>query len=90
MRCLWRSLIRFLDTYYGIAVWTAVELDVATISACLPTLRPVIEYVASFFRRCYWGRSHTRISDVGDADGLGHSKEPRGPADELGSYALEP
>ncbi|APA06316.1 hypothetical protein SS1G_01175 [Sclerotinia sclerotiorum 1980 UF-70] len=32
-------------TYVGLALWSAVEIDVAIISACLPTLRPVVTYL---------------------------------------------
>ncbi|KAK6079548.1 hypothetical protein SCUP234_05717 [Seiridium cupressi] len=29
-------------TYVGVAVWTAVEIDIAVMCACLPTVRPVV------------------------------------------------
>ncbi|KAJ8058289.1 hypothetical protein OCU04_012483 [Sclerotinia nivalis] len=32
-------------SYVGLALWSAVEIDVAVISACLPTLRPVLTYL---------------------------------------------
>ncbi|KAF1961785.1 hypothetical protein CC80DRAFT_392505, partial [Byssothecium circinans] len=32
-------------TYQGVGLWTAVELDVAVISACLPLIRPTLEFL---------------------------------------------
>ncbi|MCJ1261267.1 hypothetical protein MMC22_001131 [Lobaria immixta] len=32
-------------SYYGVAVWSVVEVNVAVISACLPTLRPLFQSV---------------------------------------------
>ncbi|KAK3176192.1 hypothetical protein OEA41_007515 [Lepraria neglecta] len=36
-------------TYVGLVVWTVVELNTAIISACLPTLRPLIQYLLPRF-----------------------------------------
>jgi len=36
-------------TYVGVGLWTAVEIDVAVTSACLPTLRPVLSHLVPVF-----------------------------------------
>lgn len=58
----WRLIFK-LDTYYGIGLWTAIELDVATISACLPTLRPMLQYVSASFYSLYSRSSHSKLGD---------------------------
>ena len=32
-------------TYQGVGLWTAVEIDVAVISACLPLIRPTLQFL---------------------------------------------
>lgn len=32
-----------IGTTSGVAVWSSIELDVAVISACLPTMRPLLK-----------------------------------------------
>ena len=31
------------DTYYGVSVWSCVEVNIAIVSACLPTMRPLAQ-----------------------------------------------
>ncbi|KAF7868661.1 hypothetical protein EAF04_005191 [Stromatinia cepivora] len=45
-------------SYVGVGLWSAVEIDVAVISACLPTLRPVLTYLVPSILRSK--RSGTR------------------------------
>lgn len=35
--------------YYGVAVWSAAEINTAVISACLPTIRPVLQLGVTVF-----------------------------------------
>ncbi|CAD6447181.1 1aa4508f-33fe-49eb-a353-f432a91ea87e [Sclerotinia trifoliorum] len=53
-------------SYVGMGLWTAVEIDVAVISACLPTLRPVVTYLVPSILR-------SKNSDTGP---MKESKEP--------------
>jgi hypothetical protein len=39
------DLVDMTWTYQGVGLWTAVELDVAVISACLPLIRPTLEFL---------------------------------------------
>jgi hypothetical protein len=39
------DLVDMTWTYQGVGLWTAVELDVAVISACLPLSRPTLEFL---------------------------------------------
>lgn len=34
-----------IGSYYGVAVWSSVEVNIAVISACLPTIRPFLQSV---------------------------------------------
>ena len=36
-----------LGSWYGVAVWSAIELDVAVVSACLPTMRPLVQAIGA-------------------------------------------
>ena len=36
-----------LGSWYGVAVWSAIELNVAVVSACLPTMRPLIQAIVA-------------------------------------------
>ena len=38
------------DTYYSVSVWSCVEVNIAIVSACLPTMRPLVQkmYPATF------------------------------------------
>lgn len=38
-----------IGSYFGVAVWSAVEVNVAVISACLPTLRPLFQSLGRTF-----------------------------------------
>jgi len=39
------NLIGALGTFYGIVLWSCIECNVAVISACIPTLRPILQKV---------------------------------------------
>ena len=34
-------------SYHGVGLWSAVEIDVAVTSACLPTIRPLLKSIFS-------------------------------------------
>ncbi|MCJ1235776.1 hypothetical protein MMC14_003747 [Varicellaria rhodocarpa] len=34
-------------SWYGVAVWSAIELNVAVVSACLPTMRPLVQAIVA-------------------------------------------
>ena len=38
-------------SYYGVAIWSVIEVNVAVISTCLPTLRPLLVAAAPWFAR---------------------------------------
>lgn len=38
-----------VGNYYGVAVWSAAEINTAVISACLPTIRPVLQLGVTVF-----------------------------------------
>lgn len=42
-----RLLNKRTDTSYGTGLWSCLEVDVAIISACLPTIRPLIRKVGA-------------------------------------------
>jgi len=59
------NLMDMTWTYVGVGLWTAVEIDVAVISACLPTLRPVLGYlIPSFFREIIPGTAKDKSSNI--------------------------
>ena len=38
-----------VGSYCGVGVWSVVEVNTAVISACLPTLRPLVQHVLPLF-----------------------------------------
>ena len=80
-----RRLIDYLDTYYGIGVWTAIELDVATISACLPTLRPFLQYVSTSIYDLYSRSGHSKLrdSELSSKNAYYKSRQAQGHDEEL-------
>ena len=61
------------DSYYGVVVWSCVEMDVAVVSACLPTMRPILQAVfpSELATKLYGsgGRSHDQGDSNGTRDG---------------------
>ena len=51
------QLISTLGSTYGIAVWSAIEISMAVISACLPTLRPFFNHITPKRFRFSFGNS---------------------------------
>lgn len=46
-------------TYQGVGLWTAVEIDVAVISACLPLIRPTLQFLIPSFVISYVSKSRS-------------------------------
>lgn len=43
------SSSHFAGSYCGVVIWTTADLHTAVISACLPTLRPLVQYTTPIF-----------------------------------------
>ena len=55
-------------SYQGVGLWTAVEIDVAIISACLPLIRPTLRFLIPSFVISYVSRSRS-TQDAEDRTG---------------------
>ncbi|KAI0147572.1 hypothetical protein GGR57DRAFT_515601 [Xylariaceae sp. FL1272] len=76
-------------SYVGVGLWTAIEINVAVISSCLPTVRPVVALILPDFVK----RSFIRSPATGPSGKYGYSSrsgqaQQHRPnhSDPLGSY----
>ncbi|KAF4625522.1 hypothetical protein G7Y89_g12644 [Cudoniella acicularis] len=79
-------------TYVGVGLWTAIEINVAVISACLPTLQPVLSYIIPSFLSKVIPSTKSKVSNAPSKDIYLNTASNRARGEEfqrLPEYAMD-